>query len=414
MKAPLSATTRILAKAVTIAHVRASMPLPAVGEVDEGVERPSAGAAPTAFRIWKAGENPTSKGPTVFSRRSADLLLTDQERRGNLYSIDVDHMSLSDGAPPEHHRAVGWHRLEVRDTNAGPELWAVGVEWTPEIRTALEQSPPGFRYFSPAYDVSMGTGEVVGYLNTALTNNPATYQVTALATMRASEEHQEKGTIMASKSKMTWSAIKAAIDGDDEDAKATAYAAIKAAFPDELEKDGEGGDDDDDKKKDEDEKQDTTATKASEDDDKDEKKDSATVAASLDAKAVEKLVDAKLRAIADNAERDRLLASRKDVGEKLLATLKDEPLPLVRRMLDAIPVAAKRNPAADATVQATRGGGQGDERSPRLAPEERAALDERMGVAPRRASIRREGSAVVFGAMTTEDAQRVLASKGGK
>ena len=147
------------------------------------VERPAPGAAPTAFRIWKAGDNPTDHGQTKFTEKSAIAIAADQVVRRNLFSIDVDHLSLSPIAPPESRKAVGWHRLEVRrDANGGAELWATEVEWTDVARSGLEKSPPEWRYMSPAFDVDKRTREVIAYLNTALTNNPATYDVTALAT----------------------------------------------------------------------------------------------------------------------------------------------------------------------------------------------------------------------------------------
>lgn len=388
---------RILARSLVEGTVRMRASLDLAGA---GVERPTPGAAPTAFRIWRAGDNPTSKGDTKFTARSAKLLLDEQATRGNLYSIDVDHMSLSDAAPPEHHRAVGWHRLEVRKTTAGPELWAVDVEWSPDIRAALESAPPGFRYFSPAYDVARESGEVVGYLNTALTNNPATFNVTALATRAG--EHEEKPMKMED----ILAALKAAAEGDDEAQAKKAKAALAALTVS------------DDEKKEppvEEKKKDSDADNEERDGEDapppNEKKD--TVATSLDAKAIEKLVDAKLQTIAENAERDRLLASRKDVGEKVLAALQSKPLALVREMLDAIPVAAKRNPAADATVRATLGEGHGAPAS-QLPPEEKAKLDARMGLAAQKDSIVHVRNKSFFHAMTRDQAQRVLAPKGGK
>lgn len=151
---------------------------------EDGVERPSPGKAPTAFRLFRAGENATSKGLHLFTRRSAGLILDENARRGTLYSIDVDHASLDPAAPPENHRAVGRHHLEVRESSSGPELWATAVDWSADAKAALESSPPGFRYFSPAYDVLRETGEIVGYCNVALTNNPATYGIQQIAASR--------------------------------------------------------------------------------------------------------------------------------------------------------------------------------------------------------------------------------------
>ncbi|MDB4992950.1 MAG: hypothetical protein JWM74_382, partial [Myxococcaceae bacterium] len=196
--------------------------------------------APTEFRIWHSGNNPTDKGDSVFSKRSAEALSKEQARRGNLYSIDVDHMSLNPIAPPESRKAVGWHRLEVRDDEKGdPELWAVDVEWTDVVKAGLEKKPPEWRYFSPAYDVDKKTREVIAYLNTALTNNPATWSVTALASRVGSTRS----------TRMKFKDVMAALAGDDEEKKAAAMAAIKAAFG-EDDGDAEKKDDDGDSKKD--------------------------------------------------------------------------------------------------------------------------------------------------------------------
>ncbi|MDP9033220.1 MAG: phage protease [Myxococcota bacterium] len=155
----------------------ASVPLLAT----DGVERGPTGA-PRAFRIWKAGANPTDKGVHCFTARSAKLLLDEQATRGNLYSIDVDHLSVDNLlAPPEARKAVGWHTLDARDGPNGPELWATNVEWTEAVRSGLESSPPEWRYVSAAYNINKASGEIVSYHNLALTNNPAAWQVTALA-----------------------------------------------------------------------------------------------------------------------------------------------------------------------------------------------------------------------------------------
>lgn len=143
----------------------------------EGVERPAPGKAPTAFRIWRAGENPTTKGRTLFTETSGRLLLAAQAEGGVRYPFDCEHASLAPEAPPEAKRAMGWHSLEVRNG----ELWAVNCEWTELARSGLEQDPPEWKYFSPVYDVDPVTREVLAYVNCALTNTPATHNVVELA-----------------------------------------------------------------------------------------------------------------------------------------------------------------------------------------------------------------------------------------
>ena len=192
------------------------------------MERDSPSSAPKAFRIWKAGANRTEMGTHVFSEASARALALEQAARGNRYSIDADHMSLNDTSPPEARKAVGWHSIEARQTSNGPELWAVNVEWTDAVRAGLEKDPPEWRYFSPAYKLAEGGNEIASYLNLALTNNPATHGVTALANLTQKANQ------------MTYEETLAALMGDDEDKKESAKKEMamawhKANFPEKEE-----------------------------------------------------------------------------------------------------------------------------------------------------------------------------------
>lgn len=360
----------------------------------DGVERAEANGPPTAFRIWKAGLNVTDHGPTVFSERSAAALTAEQATRGNRYSIDVDHLSLNKDAPLANHAAVGWHSLEVRDG----ELWATNVEWSDAVRAGLTKDPPEWKYFSPAYDVDPETGEVVSYLNTALTNNPATHRVTALASRRARSDNQVSDT-----QKMSWGALKAALDGDDEDKKAAAYAQIAAAFPDEApekkDSDSDGDNDGDTKAKksaeDEPEKKDgedmpekKDAKKCAEEEP--EKKDSiattASVVAAQDARIRQLEADAARRQRKDEEEeRKRLVASR-EISSELAKALDGKPLEYVREICAALPP-RKARPISTEHVQATRGGTADGVEAPRLPPEESNKLAERMGLRPVTAKI---------------------------
>lgn len=113
------------------------------------VERPGPGLAPTAFRIWAAGENTSDDGPTLFTPKSADLLLAEQAARGRLYPSDFDHLSLVSNRPAEAGRASGYHRLEVRTGPMGPELWAVDIEWCADVKAGLEEQPPTLEILLP-------------------------------------------------------------------------------------------------------------------------------------------------------------------------------------------------------------------------------------------------------------------------
>ncbi|MBX3201802.1 MAG: hypothetical protein KF894_26945 [Labilithrix sp.] len=146
------------------------------------VERPAPGKAPTAFRIWAFGPNICDGKTVVFSERSAEMLLAEQAARARLYSFDFDHRSMMQDVSPEAGKSAGWHVLELRPDEAGkPELWATQCEWTEVARAGLEAVTPEWRYFSPTYDLDPLTGEVVGYVGCALTNNPLTHGIPALA-----------------------------------------------------------------------------------------------------------------------------------------------------------------------------------------------------------------------------------------
>ncbi len=341
----------------------------------EGVERSEPNGAPTAFRIWKAGENITDHGPTLFTERSAKLLLDEQARRGNRYSFDVNHLALNKDAPLESQRAVGWFDIEVRSG----ELWAVNCEFAEFVRAGLTQEPPAWKYHSPAYDVTED-GEVVSLMNIAITNTPATWGVTALA----SREAPKKGSRMATKA-AKWSDLKAAMEGTDEDAKASAYATISAAFPDSTEPDGDESEkkegDEPEKKKDAEEEPEKKDSKSSEDEP--EKKDS-TVAAAL---AEVNRLSAKVRELEkknETDERKSLLASRPDFGPELLKILAKAPMSMVREHVATLPKTAGVQRSTE-TIQATRPGDQGS--ASRLAPEASQALAERMGLRKSAAAI---------------------------
>lgn len=373
----------------------------------EGVERADGGdGAPIAFRIWRAGDNTTDHCPTFFSERSAALLLEQQARRGNRFSIDVNHLSLDKTAPLENQRAVGWFDIAVRDG----ELWAVNVEWTDTVREGVTKKPPEWKFHSPAYDVDPITFEVLSLTNLALTNNPATWAVTALASCGASQSGH---------SRMKLEDIKAAFDGADEEKKAAAWRAIAAAMASDGAKPDEALTDDEPEKKDsedEPEKKDSKATKAAADEP--EEKDSEDEPEKKDAikAAVKAAVDAALAPFvkAQTAnERKTLLASRPDFSPELVRVLAKAPLATVRDAVANVPRTAIVSTSTE-TVQATRPAGAGTGEAGALDPEQRAKLDERMGVKRVTATVKREGVHQVFPAMTPEEARAFAASKGAK
>lgn len=363
--------------------VRAAIAIPRDGRT---VERPGPGKAPTAFRIWAAGPNVTDHGTHVFTAASAAAILEAQGERGNLYSIDVDHLSLSDVAPPEARKAVGWMRLAVREDERGePELWAVGVEWTDAVRAGLEKDPPEWRYFSPAY--STHDGEISRYVNTALTNNPATHRVTALATSAAT-----KGTDTMTMEEII-AALQALADAGDENAKRMIGA---AAAPEVVET------------------AEPPAEEAAEPPADEKKADPAAATLATILSTVQALTAkvAGLEADKEKAERASLLASRPDFAPEVVTVLAKAPMALLRDAVKTLP-RATRNLAAAAQpdVKATLGAGQGTDTAPRLPPEESKALREAMGLVVHKPEIKLERGTLVLGSMTAKQAREHIAAR---
>jgi hypothetical protein len=390
---------------------------------NDGVERAPSGE-PIAFRIWKAGANPTDKGVHILTENAAQRLLAEQAIRGNLYSIDIDHLSLNEKAPPESHKAAGFFSIEGRPSAEGTEIWATTVQWVDWVRAGLQKSPPEWRYHSPAYDTKKSTGEIMSLLNIALTNNPATWSVTQLA--------------IREKAIMNYSAIAAALFGDDDDAKKEARSAIakmsesetkawkavqKAAF--------DMGDD----KKDEPKKEEAKASEG--DDKKDEPKKEETTKAAEDAPDEEaaKAAIAATRELAQTvaaqgkeietfkkereaSERASVLATRSDLPKELVATLSKMPLAMMRETIASIP-AAVVDPAAADKVTATRGAhgdasAYGSQRTARLPPKEHEELRERMTGEGRARTIGwdpEHKSDLVFPQIDKFEARRILAAR---
>jgi hypothetical protein len=338
------------------------------------VERPAPGKAPTAFRIWAAGPNPTDHGPTVFSPRSAECLIEQQATRGNLYSIDLDHLSLETNRPAEAGRAAGWHKLAVRpDENGAPELWAVDVEWCPDIREGLEMDPPKWRYFSPAYTTNAETGEVISYLNTALCINPATWSNTQLATRaRKDRTVNEKELLLA---------LKAMTGGEDDKAKQAAamfaamggeerLAALEGEDKPAADAEGEDEEPESEKKPEADaqERPETPYGIAAPKGGKQAQDATVQLAARV----------AKLEAQVQRNAVKNLVEKHKD---RFTPATRDwalaQPIEVVQSYVKAAPKLDMRAPA---TTQATRGDKQGEGAAPRLPKHEEERIDAVLGI----------------------------------
>lgn len=143
--------------------------------------------APSEFRIWQAGENMTDFGPSVFSERSAREVMGEYERRGNKLSFDYEHLSVPENRQTdEPWEGAGYFEIEVRRSAAGPELWAVRIEWADEARRQIEQGER--RYFSPDYYQDEKTGEIIRLNKIALCTDPATHRLNLLASVRGGKK----------------------------------------------------------------------------------------------------------------------------------------------------------------------------------------------------------------------------------
>lgn len=131
-------------------------------------------ALPTEFRIFRAGQNATSKGTFLFDDVAAKSVMADYAQHAVDLMIDLEHLSLDEGARHFSPDARGWFKLELRSG----ELWAVDVRWTPDGETRLREKRQ--RYISPAFQVEKKSGRVLRLLNVAITAMPATHAISPL------------------------------------------------------------------------------------------------------------------------------------------------------------------------------------------------------------------------------------------
>jgi hypothetical protein len=299
------------------------------------VERPAPGKAPTAFRIWAAGENRSDDGSIYFTKESAIALMAEQVARGRLYPFDFDHLSVMTDRPADAGRASGWHQIECRDDDAGePELWAVNCDWCQDVRAGLEETPPRWRYFSPTFRVSK-SAEVTSYLNCALCINPLTHELPSLASVAAADQPQpEKDTPMDPKKAALAALAELNTDGaSDEDKEKIAHL---QAYLENFDKKSESGDEDpppakkDDAEKEEEGDSDSsqeTEKKSAASDSSDEVKHAASMA--------KELVDMKRQL--EKVEISALLDKRTDLPESVKTWAAGQTVAVVRGFLGAAP-----------------------------------------------------------------------------
>lgn len=207
---------------------------------------------PKEFRIFRAGENFTTKDerPFIFDEASAALLMAEYAAHGVDIAIDREHLSLDQESANYDPDARGWCNLEVRNG----ELWAVNVRWTPDGLERLRNKTQ--RYISPVFTYAKESLQILSLYNIAICAIPATYEAPPL--VAASKRSGKKlGTLSVEAKKMdALKAVCKALGLKDESTLDEALAAIKAMQ--EPDGDEEKAADDPDKK-DKDEKEEAAA-----------------------------------------------------------------------------------------------------------------------------------------------------------
>jgi phage I-like protein len=145
---------------------------------------------PSEFRLWQAGDNPTTKGTVLFDDLAAVSVETHAQEWGVDFMIDYEHASLGMFIvdPAESGKAAGWFKPAVRDG----ALWATDVRWTEPAAEKIRRRE--FRYISPAGETEAtadGRLRFVKLWNAALTNTPATRAALPLAASARVDDQKE-------------------------------------------------------------------------------------------------------------------------------------------------------------------------------------------------------------------------------
>lgn len=143
---------------------------------------------PQEFRIFRAGENPNTKGVTIFDQKDAKAVMGEYKRQGVDVMIDLNHDAVTEEtlrARSNAADAMGWCKLALRNG----ELWAVDVQWTQEGDERIRSRKQ--RYISPCF-LHDKDGHVRELINLALVPMPATHGAIALASKLSPRERGER------------------------------------------------------------------------------------------------------------------------------------------------------------------------------------------------------------------------------
>jgi phage I-like protein len=199
---------------------------------------------PTTFRLFKAGENETTKGVFLFDDAAAKLVMEKAAAHGVDHMVDLEHLSLDPECVNYDPDARAWLNLEVRNG----ELWAVNVSWTEDGASRLTKKKQ--RYISPAFTTD-DDNRVTEIVNIALTAMPATHGTPALVAANRRQKPmslKERIALLSARLSIAQKKIAKLADDAGGDAPAGKAATVKAAAEkasaalDELQKSFGGGD----------------------------------------------------------------------------------------------------------------------------------------------------------------------------
>jgi phage I-like protein len=144
---------------------------------------------PREFRIFRAGENYSDRGPKpfVFDERSAAAIMGAYQAAGNLQMMDLQHGATDAEAQvirTDAADAMCWYALEMR----GGELWGVNADWSTEGERRLRAKLQ--RFVSPTFRTDK-SGRIVELANVALVSRAGFFCATDLAALKARSRSPE-------------------------------------------------------------------------------------------------------------------------------------------------------------------------------------------------------------------------------
>jgi phage I-like protein len=150
---------------------------------------PGQGETPCEFRIFAFGKTDTENGAYSFDQESADVCMDAFKTYGNRLTIDYEHQALND-PPTGPAPAAASFVPEMRADG----LWATDVRWTERASSMLKAKE--YLYYSPAF-LHDDDGRPTRLLNVALTNLPATRNMTPLVAAKFTQETTMKTVLTA-------------------------------------------------------------------------------------------------------------------------------------------------------------------------------------------------------------------------